>query len=77
MAKQGSEDQDPLFRLFAREGGIGKRLLGQVRKDLGDVEKVYTGELKQTNHLRSLLSSLNQSKTTIPICKITLADHNF
>ncbi|KAH8834765.1 dynein heavy chain protein 1 [Flagelloscypha sp. PMI_526] len=64
MAKQSSEHQDPLYRLFAREGSIGRRLLGQVRKDLMDVEKVCLGELKQTNHLRALLSAL--TKGTIP-----------
>jgi dynein heavy chain 1 len=60
MAKQSSEHQDPLYRLFAREGSIGRRLLGQVRKDLMDVEKVCLGELKQTNHLRALLSALTK-----------------
>ncbi|TFY72237.1 hypothetical protein EVG20_g758 [Dentipellis fragilis] len=59
-----SGDQDPLYRLFFREGSIGQGLLRQVRKDLADVVKVCEGELKQTNHLRTLMSSL--TKATIP-----------
>ncbi|KIY66037.1 dynein heavy chain protein 1 [Cylindrobasidium torrendii FP15055 ss-10] len=59
-----NDNQDPLYRLFAREGEIGRRLLGQVRRDLADILKVCLGELKQTNHLRSLMSEL--TKGTIP-----------
>ncbi|KAF9072690.1 dynein [Rhodocollybia butyracea] len=64
LPAQTGENQDPLYRLFSREGTIGRRLLGQVRRDLSDVVKVCQGELKQTNHLRSLMSSL--TKGTIP-----------
>ncbi|KAF6766456.1 dynein [Ephemerocybe angulata] len=64
LPPQPAESQDPLYRLFAREGSIGRRLLDQVRKDLLDVVKVCQGELKQTNHLRNLISSL--PKGTIP-----------
>ncbi|KAJ3856829.1 dynein heavy chain protein 1 [Lentinula lateritia] len=64
LPAQSGESQDPLYRLFSREGAIGRRLLGQVQRDLGDVVKVCQGELKQTNHLRSLMSSL--TKGTIP-----------
>jgi len=39
---------------------IGRKLLDQVRKDLADVVKVCEGELKQTNHLRTLMSSLTK-----------------
>ncbi|KAF9455575.1 dynein heavy chain and region D6 of dynein motor-domain-containing protein [Collybia nuda] len=63
LAKQ-SGDGDPLYRLFSREGAIGRRLLENVRKDLADVVKVCQGELKQTNHLRTLMSCL--TKGTIP-----------
>ncbi|RDB29164.1 Cytoplasmic dynein 1 heavy chain 1 [Hypsizygus marmoreus] len=63
LAKQ-TGDSEPLYRLFSREGAIGRRLLDQVRKDLADVVKVCQGELKQTNHLRTLMSSL--TKGTIP-----------
>ncbi|GJE87844.1 dynein heavy chain protein 1 [Phanerochaete sordida] len=64
LDKQSGDNQDPLYRLFYRESSIGKKLLGQVRRDLGDVLKVCQGELKQTNHLRTLMSSL--TKGTIP-----------
>ncbi|TFY78308.1 hypothetical protein EWM64_g5702 [Hericium alpestre] len=64
LQKQSGENQDPLYRLFSREGSIGEGLLRQVCKDLADVIKVCEGELKQTNHLRTLMSSL--TKATIP-----------
>ncbi|VDB95435.1 unnamed protein product [Peniophora sp. CBMAI 1063] len=64
LQKQSGDNQDPLFRLFAREGGIGAKLLRSVRKDLADIVLVCKGELKQTNHLRTLMSSL--TKGTIP-----------
>jgi len=43
---------------------VGRKLLGQVQKDLTDIVQVCQGELKQTNHLRTLMSSL--TKGTIP-----------
>lgn len=58
LPKQSHDNPDPLYRLFFREGGIGHNLLGQVRKDLSDVIKVCEGALKQTNHLRTLMSDL-------------------
>ncbi|KAF8922147.1 dynein heavy chain [Mucidula mucida] len=61
---QANDNQDPLYRLFSREGDIGRRLIGTVRRDLSDIVKVCQGELKQTNHLRSLMSDL--TKGTIP-----------
>ncbi|KAI0828245.1 dynein heavy chain [Trametes gibbosa] len=64
LEKQSAEHSDPLYRLFFREGSIGNKLLMQVRKDLADVVKVCEGALKQTNHLRTLMSSL--TKGTIP-----------
>lgn len=60
LPKPSNENQDPMCRLFAREGTVGGKLLGQVRKDLADVIKVCGGELKQTNHLRSLMSCLTK-----------------
>ena len=63
LDKQSGDNQDPLYRLFYREGSIGKKLLDQVRKDLADVIKVCQGELKQTNHLRTLMSSLTKGKS--------------
>ncbi|OJA07948.1 hypothetical protein AZE42_05923 [Rhizopogon vesiculosus] len=64
LPKQSNDNPDPLHRLFFREAMIGRKLLDQVRKDLADVVKVCEGELKQTNHLRTLMSSL--TKGTIP-----------
>jgi hypothetical protein len=58
--KQSGDNQDPMYRLFFREGSVGHKLLGQVRKDLADVVKVCEGGLKQTNHLRTLMSSLTK-----------------
>jgi len=53
-----------MYRLFFREGSVGHKLLIQVRKDLADVVQVCKGSLKQTNHLRTLMSSL--TKGAIP-----------
>ncbi|KAH9046427.1 dynein heavy chain protein 1 [Lactarius hengduanensis] len=64
LQKQAVDNQDPLYRLFLREGSTGQKLLGSVRRDLTDVVKVCEGQLKQTNHLRTLMSSL--TKGTIP-----------
>ncbi|KAJ3563761.1 hypothetical protein NP233_g8731 [Leucocoprinus birnbaumii] len=64
LPRQSADNQDPLYRLFSREGSVGRKLLDQVRRDLADVVKVCRGELKQTNHLRALMSSL--TKGTIP-----------
>lgn len=64
LRRQAGDNTDPLYRLFSREGAIGHKLLDQVRKDLADVVKVCEGALKQTNHLRTLMSSL--TKGTIP-----------
>ncbi|KAI9572626.1 dynein heavy chain and region D6 of dynein motor-domain-containing protein [Boletus coccyginus] len=64
LPKQSSDNPDPLYRLFFREGSIGRKLLDHVRRDLADVVKVCEGELKQTNHLRALMSAL--TKGTIP-----------
>jgi hypothetical protein len=60
LPKPTTDNQDPLYRLFYREGIIGAGLLKQVRRDLGDVSKVCEGTLKQTNHLRTLISSLTK-----------------
>lgn len=62
LMKQSGDNQDPMYRLFFREGSVGRKLLDQVRKDLTDIVKVCQGELKQTNHLRTLMSSLTKGK---------------
>jgi hypothetical protein len=67
LAKPSTDNQDPLYRLFHREGTIGLKLLKQVRKDLGDVAKVCEGSLKQTNHLRDLISALTKGMSFISL----------
>lgn len=62
LEKQSGDNRDPLFRFFAREGNVGRKLLSQVRKDLGSVIKVCEGSLKQTNHLRNLMSHLTKGE---------------
>ncbi|KZV92126.1 dynein heavy chain protein 1 [Exidia glandulosa HHB12029] len=64
LPKPSADNQDPLQRFFAREGGLGRKLLSTVRRDLADVVQVCQGTLKQTNHLRTLMSEL--TKETIP-----------
>ncbi|KAI9295785.1 dynein heavy chain [Neoconidiobolus thromboides FSU 785] len=56
---------NPLFRVFDRENSIGYSLLNSVRSDLNSILSLCRGEIKQTNHLRQLLSDLN--KGSIPI----------
>ena len=69
LVKQPGDNQDPMYRLFFREGSVGRKLLGQVRKDLADVVKVCEGGLKQTNHLRTLMSSLTKGTTLLPLSR--------
>lgn len=66
LPKQSNDNPDPLYRLFFREALIGRKLLDQVCKDLADVVKVCDGELKQTNHLRTLMSSLTKGSLSLP-----------
>lgn len=58
LPRQSTESHDPLYRFFMRETLVGTKLLRQVRRDLQDLIQVCQGELKQTNHLRSLMSNL-------------------
>jgi hypothetical protein len=75
LPKPSIENQDPLYRLFHREGTIGQKLLGQVRKDLADVSKVCEGALKQTNHLRTLMSALTKGQPLKTLFPSKLAHH--
>jgi len=68
LSKQSTDNSDPLHRLFFREGVIGQKLLSQVRRDLSDVVKVCEGALKQTNHLRTLMSALIKGKLYSYVC---------
>ena len=65
MQKQTADNQDPLYRLYSREGSTGQKLLSSVRKDLANVIGVCEGQLKQTNHLRTLMSSLTKGDSNI------------
>ena len=60
LSKRNADNSDPLHRLFFREGIIGRKLLSQVCRDLSDIVKVCEGTLKQTNHLRTLMSALTK-----------------
>jgi dynein heavy chain 1 len=74
LPKQSNDNPDPLYRLFFREASIGRKLLDQVGKDLADVVKVCDGELKQTNHLRTLMSSLTKGSLSLPLCSVLNTD---
>jgi dynein heavy chain 1 len=76
LAKPSSNNQDPLHRLFAREGVIGQKLLVQVTKDLNDVVKVCEGNIKQTNHLRALMSSLTKGELPTMATKLRRTNHS-
>jgi dynein heavy chain 1 len=54
----------PLSRFFARESHTGVKLLSRVRKDLEELVEVCGGAVKQTNETRSLMSDLNQGKSS-------------
>ena len=55
--KSKGTTKDPLFRFFEREQQIGEDLLKIVKADLNNLLLVCDGMIKQTNHLRALLSS--------------------
>lgn len=57
-----SRAQDPIFRFFKRESDLGRKLYSAVRGDLEDLTGVCKGELKQTNHLRTLMSDLTKGE---------------
>ncbi|GAA5808073.1 hypothetical protein MFLAVUS_001455 [Mucor flavus] len=60
MQRDSSGIMDPLFRFFERENQIARKLLRIIHDDLVSLQKVCLGELKQTNHLRQLMSWLNK-----------------
>jgi dynein heavy chain 1 len=57
---RGNDINDPLFRFFEREVSLGQKLLGVIRKDLNELIGVCNGEIKQTNHLRSLIGEITK-----------------
>jgi dynein heavy chain 1 len=64
LALEKSEKQNPLQRFFEREIHTARALLANLHQDMVTLEQVCRGEVKQTNHLRSLMSTL--SKGGIP-----------
>ncbi|KAJ3290947.1 hypothetical protein HK104_006430 [Borealophlyctis nickersoniae] len=60
MKRTAESVKNPLFRFFERENQIGRSLLKVIREDLADLAKVCEGTIKQTNHLRALMSSLTK-----------------
>jgi hypothetical protein len=56
--------ESPLSRFFARECHTGVMLLSRVRKDLEELVEVCGGAIKQTNETRSLMSDLNQGRSS-------------
>lgn len=67
LPKQSHDGHDPLYRFFIREIGVGRKLLQQVRKDLENVGMACQGALKQTNHLRQLMSDLTKGVSILII----------
>ena len=65
LPKQSHDGHDPLYRFFIREIAVGRKLLRQVRKDLEDVGLACQGVLKQTNHLRQLMSDLTKGTSIL------------
>jgi len=55
--------KDPLFRCFEREVSTGVRLLSKVTKDLLELIEVCKGNAKQTNYMRSLMTSISKGST--------------
>ena len=64
LEPSAKSNNDPLFRFFNREVSIGMKLLKKIHTDLASLSAVAEGEQKQTNYLRSLMSSID--KATIP-----------
>ncbi|KAJ3124711.1 hypothetical protein HK098_000907 [Nowakowskiella sp. JEL0407] len=66
---------DPLARYFYRESQIGRNLLKTIRSDLVDLKRVCSGQIKQTNHLRSLMEFLNKGIVPSHWVKYTIPDN--
>ncbi|KNZ49099.1 dynein heavy chain 1, cytosolic [Puccinia sorghi] len=60
----GNDINYPLLRFFDQEVSPGQKLLRVIRKDLNELIGVSNGEIKQTNHLRSLIGEI--TKAVIP-----------
>ena len=55
-------DASPLARFFNREASSAQGLLSKIRKDLAQLKGACSGEVKQTNELRALMSDLTKGK---------------
>lgn len=64
LAVDEDKIRNPLFRCIEREIRVGAALLSDIHRDLGHLDLVCQGEMKQTNHIRMLLATL--SKGVIP-----------
>eukprot|EP01088_Endostelium_zonatum_P017115 TRINITY_DN4896_c0_g2_i4.p1 TRINITY_DN4896_c0_g2~~TRINITY_DN4896_c0_g2_i4.p1 ORF type:complete len:1566 (-),score=517.57 TRINITY_DN4896_c0_g2_i4:241-4938(-) len=60
LEKTLGEFTNPLVRSFEREIQSGASLLKKVRTDLNSIVSVCRGELKLTNHLRSVIQNLTK-----------------
>lgn len=66
----GADAGQPLMRFFAREIDAARKLRLLVHSDLSALVQVCDGTLKQTNHLRALISAL--TKGVVPHAWTTL-----
>ncbi|KAM9964742.1 hypothetical protein ACTFIW_004524 [Dictyostelium discoideum] len=56
--------KDPLFRCFEREISTGGKLVKKITNDLANLLELISGNIKSTNYLRSLTTSI--SKGIVP-----------
>eukprot|EP00927_Polykrikos_kofoidii_P026243 TRINITY_DN23401_c0_g4_i1.p1 TRINITY_DN23401_c0_g4~~TRINITY_DN23401_c0_g4_i1.p1 ORF type:complete len:2209 (-),score=513.79 TRINITY_DN23401_c0_g4_i1:103-6207(-) len=66
--------KDPLWRCYDREIGFGRTMLARIKADLVRLKGVCTGEVKTTNELRSLLTSLQADEIPAPWRKFAVAN---
>ncbi|KAF2072162.1 hypothetical protein CYY_006521 [Polysphondylium violaceum] len=52
--------KDPLFRCFEREISTGAKLIKKITNDLANLLLVVDGDMKSTNYLRSLITSIGK-----------------
>lgn len=54
------DKKSPFYRFFERENEIASHLLKSVCRDLSTLSLICKGEMKQTNHTRSLIGALTK-----------------
>ncbi|GAM24388.1 hypothetical protein SAMD00019534_075630 [Acytostelium subglobosum LB1] len=52
--------KNPLFRCFEREITTGIKLIKRITNDLGNITEMLDGNIKQTNYLRSITTSITK-----------------